>query len=243
MNIIDKYKALIITFLLTGILVFSMFSIHLTQASPLIAETFIDITPQLEDLNEPEELEETRSINSNKAFNEDQEFKELMKNFKSVNADDLKERIEKTIADKENPNVTESKSSYQTHKSFALNETEKKKYESLKKTLENTVKTDKLIGDHSKDMSSLSYSLKDRTMLSYKTPRYLCEIGGKVVVSIVVNNKGKVINASINNASNTTNQCLIDNALEYANSIQFNSGLRNEQLGTVSFYFKNKLTK
>lgn len=218
-----------------------MYSIHLTQASPLVAETFIDITPPKKEIEKPKELnQENLKINSNKAFNEDQEFKELMKNFKSVSPDDFEEVTKQSDAPIKNTRISETKSSYTTNNSYALNDSEKKKYESLKKAIDNRLKTDNLVGEHSKDMSSLSYSLKDRNMLSYKTPRYLCEIGGKIVVSITVNSKGDVIQTSINGSSNTDNECLINNALEYAQSIKFNSGSKKEQLGTVSFYFKNK---
>lgn len=238
---IEKYKAFIITTLITGIVVFAMFSIHITQSVPLTAETYIDISPAEIPTETTEKLnEQSQKISSNKAFNEDAEFKELMKNFKTVNQDDLKALSEESELTRENVVTSEAIRSYHSNQSLALNEAEKKKYESLKKTIENTLKTDELVGDHSKDMSSLTYSLKDRSMISYKTPRYLCEFGGKVVVTIRVNANGEVIDTTINQSTNTSNQCLIDNALDYAKSIIFNSTNRSEQIGTVTFYFKNK---
>ena len=50
-----------------------------------------------------------------------------------------------------------------------------------------------------------------------KKPTYICKGGGKVYVEIKVDRIGRVRNAEVNSSkSTTTNQCILDNALQYA---------------------------
>ena len=95
MNWIEQHKAELLTILISGIITFAMFSIHISQKLPAVAETFIDITPP--DSEEQKRIEEFLNTGkvSDKAFNEDASFKELMKNFKSVPADDFERTINK----------------------------------------------------------------------------------------------------------------------------------------------------
>ena len=86
----------------------------------------------------------------------------------------------------------------------------------------------------------LTYSLKDRDILDYDTPRYLCEDSGKIVVNITVNGSGEVIETYINTSSTSNNECLIGHAVEYAKSVQFNASQNETQLGSITFYFKGK---
>ena len=81
MNWIEQHKAAIITLLITGIITFGMFSIHITQSMPQIAETFIDITPLTEEEETAMEefLKQTKV--TDKAFNEDASYKEMMQQF------------------------------------------------------------------------------------------------------------------------------------------------------------------
>lgn len=77
-------------------------------------------------------------------------------------------------------------------------------------------------------------------MQDYDIPRYLCETGGKIVVNITVNEKGIVTDASINGSSNSSNQCLINRALEYAKEALFDTSSKTKQIGTITFMFKGK---
>jgi hypothetical protein len=50
-----------------------------------------------------------------------------------------------------------------------------------------------------------------------------------------------VVGTEINSAnSNTTNGCLLENALEYASKSQFNSREGKMQWGTITYYFQAK---
>ena len=64
---------------------------------------------------------------------------------------------------------------------------------------------------------------------------------GAVVVTITVNPKGQVIDATINKRTNTSSLELREAALKAARTTRFNeiSGLDN-QTGTITYYFKLK---
>ena len=242
MQLIDKHKALIITVLLTGTVVFALFSIHITKQAEFIAESLYEIEPKTDEELKQELIkqnEDTEAL-TNKAFNEDQEFKELMKNFKMVSANDFEKTtkaIEENKIDSESELTTNTTSG--SKNSYAIKKSETDSYNKLK-DLVNKKSTDKNIAEHAKGGSTLTYSLKNRTLLSYNTPRYLCERTGKIVVNIRVNQNGDVFESYINGSSNSDNECLTEHALEYAKSVRFNSSNRADQLGSITFYFKGK---
>jgi hypothetical protein len=244
LRLLEQHKAFIITFLLTGIVVFALFSVHLTKKSGFVSESLFEIEPKTEE-ELKEELAQLKDLNApstNKAFNEDQEFKEIMKNFKMVSSNDF-EKTTKAIEDIKESDVEEeltTNSSYTANNSYALKKDETESYNKLKEKLKKRTDNKDIAEEHAKGNSTLTYSLKDRTLLSYNTPRYLCERNGKIVVTIRVNSKGDVFEASINGSSNSENQCLIDHAIDYAKSVRFNASEQNNQIGTITFQFKGK---
>ncbi|MEZ4793504.1 MAG: energy transducer TonB, partial [Gelidibacter sp.] len=89
--------------------------------------------------------------------------------------------------------------------------------------------------------SSVSYSLKDRKDEHLPPPVYLCEENGKIVINITVNSSGEVTDTSVNrSASTSTNECLIDSALEYAKEARFNSASTANQIGSITYIFIGK---
>ncbi|UTW62408.1 hypothetical protein KFE98_20780 [bacterium SCSIO 12741] len=71
-------------------------------------------------------------------------------------------------------------------------------------------------------------------------PIYRCEIGGKVVVNIVVNRFGDVVQAKVNSKlSEVNNPCLYDEAKEAALLSTFNESLDapDKQYGTITYFF------
>ncbi len=244
MKFIERHKAFIITFLLTGIVVFSLFSVHITKHMPQMAETFYDILsePEKEELNDNVPLDNS-SPETDKALNQDTEFKALMKNFRSVQPNDFEKTTKALEEASQNENQDEEISSTRTYSNdnaYALKQSETESYKKLKATLDKHKPTDNTIDEHADKNSSLSYSLKGRALVSYNTPRYLCERFGKIVVSIRVNRSGEVFDAYINGASNSKDECLIEHAIEYAKAVRFDSSENTDQLGTITFYFKGK---
>lgn len=245
MELIEKHKAAIITFLITGIVVFSLFSFHITKFNELVAETYYEIEPPTpEEIKQLEELEALeKSLNkTNMAANEDEAYKEMVKNFKSMDANDF-ENTTKTLEEeafKDENDVVTSESSYNTSSGYSVNQEELNKYRKAKDILASRSPEKKKDNTRSNAISTLTYSLKGRTLLDYDTPRYLCEYGGKIVVNITVNGDGRVMDAYINNSSTSTNECLTDAALAYARNAQFDTSVTPSQLGSITFHFKGK---
>ncbi|WP_299114658.1 energy transducer TonB [uncultured Winogradskyella sp.] len=243
MKLIEKHKAAIITFLLTGTVVLAMFSIQLKQQGDLITESYYEIEPEPEvseeELEKPEDL---KGASTNKAYNEDQEYKDMMRNFKTVSANDF-EKTTKALEEAKANAIQEETSlnkSYANGNAYALNSDETQSYKNLQEKLKKRKDNQKIADEHAKTKSTLTYSLKGRIMENYDIPRYLCESGGKIVVNIRVNNTGKVTEASVNGSSNSNDQCLIDHAIAYAKDVQFDSSIKKEQIGTITFLFKGK---
>lgn len=220
-----------------------MFSLQLKIQDDLVTESYYLMEPEPEITKEElQEIEDINGESTNKAFNEDQEYKEMMRNFKTVDANDF-ERTTKARAEAKASEVQEETSitkTYSGSNAYALNSDETQSYKKLQEALKQRLNNKKQADEHAKTKSTLTYSLKGRTLAHYKTPRYLCETGGKIVVSIRVNASGDVIDAYINGSSNSNNQCLINHAISYAETVQFDTSDKNEQLGTITFLFKGK---
>lgn len=220
-----------------------MFSIQLKQQGDLITESYYEIEPEPElSEEELEKLEDLKGPSTNKVFNEDQEYKDMMRNFKTVSANDF-ESTTKALEEAKANELQEEASvekSFANSNAYALNSDETQSYKKLQEELNKRKENQKIADEHAKSKSTLTYSLKGRVMEDYDIPRYLCEKGGKIVVSITVNGKGKVIDASINGASNSSNACLTERALEYSKDVQFDSSGKNSQIGTITFLFKGK---
>jgi len=240
---LEQYKAGIITFLLTGTVVLAMFSFQLKQNSKLITENFYELEPEPETIKEEQELLDVLDGKStNKAFNEDQEYKEMMRNFKTISANDF-ERTTKALEEAKTSDIVEESNitkSYANSNAYALNSEETESYKKLQEELNKRLENKKIADEHAKTKSTLTYSLVGRIMQDYDIPRYLCETGGKIIVNIVVNGNGKVTDATINGSSNSNNECLINRALEYAKGVQFDASNKTKQIGTITFSFRGK---
>ena len=220
-------KALLITILLASTVVLTAFNVHVLKNSELMAETYFDLLPEEDIIKEIESLEEIlesfNKLSTNKAFNEnkaiddfeDEEFQEMMEKLNSRHKD--KTVVEEKEVDAIEPTNTDAFDD--------INDL-------IKKHQNN---------DSSDQNSSISYSLIDRTKINIPPPIYLCEESGKIVINIIVNAKGKVIETNYNNSSKSNNGCLIDHALEYAKASTFSpNNSKPRQLGTITFIFKGK---
>jgi len=221
-----------------------LFSIQIRQHKDLITESYYLLEPEPEKPEEElQKLEDLNAESTNKAFNEDQEYKEMMRNFRTVDANDFErttKAIEAAKTSEAQQEETSLNSSYTNSNAYALNSNETESYKRLQEELSQRLKNKKLADEHAKNKGTLTYSLKGRTLVNYEIPRYLCEIGGKIVVNIIVNKTGDVIEAYVNGSSNSNNKCLIDHAIAYAGSVQFDNSNRTDQIGTITFLFKGK---
>lgn len=84
-----------------------------------------------------------------------------------------------------------------------------------------------------------SFDLEGRTASYIDIPAYKCEGAGVVVVSISVNRNGKVVAASVDSATNTSERCILDEAVASAKASRFNASTtaRDPQRGTITYTF------
>ncbi len=247
MNLISKHKALIITTLIASIIVMLLFNLHISQSMAAISESYYELEPE-EIINEEEKEPETTinqtSKRTNLAFNETDDFKDL--------DDDYLEKVQehynkyaKSTQDKQENNqdieddyTTEKLSEYNK-----INELIAAKTKNQQSTVSNGDNSSKeiSIGTGSNKNSTMSYSLVNRTHKFLPTPIYLCEKSGEIVINIIVNHLGKVTNTSVNGSSTSTNECLIDHAIEYAEKARFSTDAsKKTQIGTITFSFVGK---
>lgn len=233
-----SYRAFLITSLLTGSLVLLLFSVKLTKIDVPTQEESYDVVLAPEDvLPEPEEIASLSAdqvkIETNKAYNEAEKFISTVEN--------------------ENADLTETTEGKLQAMEEALSESEALGEEVLetlpKKPAEKKKKSDFSNGtDTSENISvteggnrntTISYQLVDRRDLQLPNPVYTCYGSGKIVINIEVDNLGMVKRTSYNrNVSSTSNQCLIDAAMEYASQARFSADpSRPKQLGTITFNF------
>lgn len=176
-------------------------------------------TPQMTNSQNPE---------THQAFNENQESRES--NFDKQ----LQEIFEKNTASQLESSDEENSG---TSGSFGMQQ----KKEEVKKRSDGNSSSEKISTQSGgMDNSSITYSLLGRTAVNIPNPIYTCDRAGKIVVNITVNAEGRVLTTSINRgSSSTTNECLTDQAMQYAAQAVF-SRLpgRNSQPGTITYNFK-----
>lgn len=89
-----------------------------------------------------------------------------------------------------------------------------------------------------KGASVLSYSVEGRQGTYLPVPAYLCEGGGDVVVNIMVNQRGVVVDAAIS-ARTTASECLFAEALKAAKRSRFTMDEKAPaaQKGSITYRF------
>lgn len=245
--------------LILGTITMLLFIFELKQQEKNSAESYYELQPEKtpeEKLLEQLALNENTSQETNKAFNETNDFKEMMKNFKSLNTNDFDKTTKQTETEEtEVPEeVTDVKNSATTQQP-SIDQDELSSYSKINQVIAmrsaEKRKSTASNGDNSSNKtgvnssvnrnSSVSYSLKDRKDLHLPPPVYLCEENGKIVINISVNPSGAVVDTSVNKAASTSsNECLIDSALEYARDARFNSAASANQIGTITYIFVGK---
>jgi outer membrane biosynthesis protein TonB len=231
--------------------VLALFSLSIKQKSVLMTESYYEVEPQTEeDIKELELLKalealENTNPKTNQAFNEDEEFKEMMRNFKSMSSrheDESQEASEKPSEEtSESPeDVITSNSNYNSSKTYALKDQERKSFDKANDILAMHSAKKEAKTSKGNSASSVTFSLSKRSKRKLPPPIYLCETAGKIVVNITVNAEGQVTDTYINSSSSSDNQCLIDTALEYAQNAIFSSAERTSQIGSITYYFQGK---
>ncbi len=221
MEFIEKHKALIITSMLMGIFVLSLYNINMIKKQKEQSEILMEIPEEFlaEEEQQPEEellAQDSRQLDNAKrthdAYNEDFE-----------DHDEIEERI-KSLTEAEEASK-EAEETPPDEGDLAINEEKKEKPKLEEEETNNR-------------NSSLTYSLKGRKSIELPNPVYTCNGSGKVVVKIEVNKNGYVIDTKIDKRNSTTrNECLFDNAMDYARQALFSRSGVEKQEGSITYYF------
>jgi TonB family protein len=237
----NQQKALLITFLLSGTVVLSVFNLNIKKQNELVSESYYEMEPEKELTQEEiKVLEALEKLNNekaetNKAYNETVKEKSFSEAYKPIAPpeDYVKPEFD------QNEEVSEQSKSNNDEISD-LNHEEISSFSKVNDILNKTTKK-KEAPKSTNRKSTIRYSLVDRTDEFLPIPIYLCEDGGKIVINITVNDNGNVIDTYVNNSSSSDNQCLVDSALEYAKKAKFNASPgKKTQLGSITFNFVGK---
>jgi TonB family protein len=237
MDFFDRHKALIITLLFFAVLLLGLFNFNLANKNRKTREILMDldnlkIEEPVVEKPEPEEVtkKNTReTAQTHQAFNENLEDRE----------ENLDQQL-KEIFEKNSALQTEASENETSNSSGNFDFQDKKKEQVQKKSDGNKTSTVTSTKKGGIDHSSISFSLLGRSAVDIPNPVYTCDRSGKIVINISVNAEGRVTSTSVNKgSSSTTNECLTDQALEYAAKAVF-SRLpgRNSQPGTITYNFK-----
>lgn len=243
MNLTRSHLSLLITIFSMAIIVLGLYNTHLnsTEKEEYLIEMAILDEEELEEVaKEQEELQEeltkSESIKSHMAFNETAKASygnpEPLKTL-----DELMEESESSSDSEETSELLSSDGGY----AASLKELRKKRKETKQLLGEREAQKDVPTNNLAKRKTSVSYSLIDRNHFSLPIPIYTCIEGGKIVINIVVDTNGNVVEATFNKKSSSTeNGCLIDNAINYALKSQFNKATKDAQKGTITYLFQEK---
>jgi len=231
--LLEKYQNAILGTLIVHILIFVWLNIqnvsfYIIQPKEKVLAT-LDFTSPENNLN-PKKIKENFTDNeivvTNAASNYDKE-KDMSASQRKALAEkvieDVKEFEKKQFNDfgKDNPVKDNSPLENEKIKDNSISKTVNK---SLKKTSNATAK----------------YFCENRNMILQKIPSYLCNQTGTVRLTIKVNPKGEVTDCKVDNSeTSTSNQCLIENAINYAKNWKFNQDFSRTQRqeGWIEFIY------
>ncbi len=241
MDFFEEHKALIITVLLFAVLFLAMVNINISRSNEKVRETLIELNnlkaeePKKQEQPETEQQPETpprqrQNFETHQAFNQNQQ--ETRKNFESR----LDEIFQKNSASQE-ASEEENTSTSSGDLNLEPNRRQKRQKASEGNDTSKELSTQK----GSLRNSSISFSLVGRSAIEIPNPIYTCDTSGKIVVNITVNADGQVIETSVNKRSSTSsNECLIEMALEYAGGARFSKlAGRTSQPGTITYNFQD----
>ncbi|MGJ8659673.1 MAG: hypothetical protein ACSHWV_07450 [Cellulophaga fucicola] len=237
----SRYLSFLITFFSMSIVILSLYNIHLgakEKEEYVVELAMLEEDEELEEMQKEEEQQPTQQqeIKSHMAYNE--KAKPTYGNPEPLKT--LEELMEEAKSDAEsdpNSKLVSSENGY----AASLKELAKKRKEAKQKLGEKDAKKDEVSHNLAKRKTSISFSLVKRSAYDLPPPTYTCIEGGKVVINIVVDNLGNVIDAEFNKkSSGTSNGCLVDNAIEYALQSKFSNSSKEKQKGTITYLFQGK---
>lgn len=238
MDFFDRHKALIITLLIYGIIILGLYNFTLSSNNQKTKELLVDLEsfealeseePEPEEEQVEEQRETRPNVQTHRAYNENEEARN--ENFDQQ----LNEIFERNSANRE-----ETSENDPTASSGTLNLPGARKEQAQKRSDGNNNSDQTSTQSGGLDNSSITFSLRGRTAVNIPNPIYTCDVAGKIVINIRVNSEGRVISTSLNkNSSTSSNECLIENAQNYATQAIFSDlAGRDSQVGTITYQFQ-----
>lgn len=227
-----REKSILVTLI---VLIFILLTCIVLSLKPSEKEVLLTIEFPKEEISEiQEQPQENQAVNATtNAFNQaDNNLKHSIEPLKTLdellqeqNSQDAT-NSQKNASDEDEINSDDTKKETKTEKEIA-----QKDYNATKKPEEFANKN-----------SFIKYELIGRKAVrDLPNPIYTCESSGKIVINISVNHLGEVIETSFNeSASNSKDNCLIDNALYYAKQARFSISDKKKQLGSITYFFQSK---
>lgn len=210
-------------------------SIKLSKAPEETTEETYDMVIAPEELLDEKEvasLAPEAKIETNKAYNEAEKFISSVENENRQLTETTEGKLEEMNEAMEN-----SKASYDGNTSQDIAKADIKKNQNFSNS--ESEKQQRAVVEGGNKNTTISYRLVGRRDLNLPNPVYTCYGSGRVVINIKVDSVGSVQKGTFNKAASTTsNQCLVDAAIEYALQAEFSRDTsRKEQLGTITFNF------
>ncbi|WP_416446263.1 hypothetical protein ACH3O9_08555 [Leeuwenhoekiella sp. A16] len=242
MYISPQDKSLLITFSGAGILILIFFFITIKPFDKKTEEEFIpipiveeqpEITPEEEQELEEQEIKSEKL--THQAYNSERLQREANRYFKEQ--DKLQDAMENASQAEEQSTESDNDLAYTDYRSkiAALRAESQEKQSSG----DDTNKEQARVSTSGSRRSTVTYILNDRDAVKIPNPVYTCDGTGKVVINIEVSDLGRVTKTSYNKkASTTSDGCLVDQALQYAERAFFNKGDKPTQLGSITFEFQ-----
>lgn len=238
----DQHKALLITALIAGSVLLLVFSLSIKREADFVAESYYELEPVEEETQENTETPNNKQENNskaetNKAHNSDKASqKRFAQAYSTITPPDDDDFISEREAIDIEEALSSLKSKYKNKHVAHLQHEDLALLDKANTVLENQKQK------NNNANSSMSFSLKGRSIEHYNTPVYLCETGGKVVITITVNASGTVTDAYLNTSSTSTDACLVEHAIQYAKQVSFNSDMykKSDQVGSITFNFIGK---
>lgn len=207
-----------------------------------VAQMAIEFIPEevvqpKEEIKE-EQIEQLESIEdvkiSNRVSNENSKLKSSLKDDRRSNSDQIYEEAERVQRE-----LTSGQEAYQKGMAELAALHQKSKPKTQTEQASTSGKDAKRETAKQKGNVTVSYDLENRNDVFLYIPAYLCEGGGQVVVNITVNRNGKVIAASVAGSTNTSNQCMLDMAIQAAKATTFNTSASapDKQKGAITYLF------
>lgn len=224
-----SYRAFLISSLLVGNLVLLLVSVKLNKKELSVEKEipveYAEILPEEEEELALAQEVERMEIETNRAYNEAEDF------IKEIETEREEAIEEVNLEGKEDSFETGGGSIDFSKAENKLKEVKKKLAKAEKKKPQSTNGVSR--------KTTISYSLVNRKAMYLPNPVYTCDAAGKVVITIEVNELGKITRKEYNaTLSTTTNGCLIDAALAYATETRFSTDAsKDRQLGTISYHF------